>query len=199
MSFGARLQEARLKKGLTLEDVANKVGKTKSTVQRYETGEVSRLDNELIILLSEIVGVSPIYLMGWEEANTSEVVSLPVLGSIACGEPITADENINEYREILKDNLPSGKLFYLVAKGDSMYPKIPDGSYVLVREQQNVENGEIAAVLVNGDEEATLKRVRKFGDRILLEAINDGYAPYLIDEDNPARIIGKAVKLEVDL
>lgn len=199
MSFGARLQEARLKKGLTLEDVANKIGKTKSTVQRYETGEVSRLDNEMIILLSEIVGVSPIYLMGWEEANTSEVVSLPVLGMIACGEPITADENINEYREILKDNLPSGKLFYLVAKGDSMYPKILDGSYVLVREQQDVENGEIAAVLVNGDEEATLKRVRKFGDRILLEAINDGYAPYLIDEDNPARIIGKAVKLEVDL
>lgn len=199
MSFGSRLQEARLKRGLTLEEVAKRIGKTKSTIQRYETGEVSRLDNELIVALSEIVDVSPIYLMGWEEANTGEVVSLPVLGLIACGEPITADENINEYREVLKENLPSGKLFYLVAKGDSMYPKIPDGSYVLVREQSDVENGEIAAVLMNGDEEATLKRVRKLGDSILLEAINDGYAPYLIDKNNPARIIGKAVKLEVDL
>ena len=80
-----------------------------------------------------------------------------------------------------------------------MSPKIPDGSYVLVREQSDVENGEIGAVLLNGDEGATLKRVRKLGDSVLLESINEDYAPYLITDDNPARIIGKAVKLEVDL
>lgn len=80
-----------------------------------------------------------------------------------------------------------------------MDPTIPDGSYVLVREQEDVENGEIAAVLVNGDEEATLKKVRKLGDSILLEAINDEYEPYLVNEEKPARIISKAIKVEVDL
>lgn len=199
MSFGIRLQEARNRKKLTLEEVAEMVGKTKSTIQRYESGEVSRLDNEIIMKLADVLGVSPVFLMGWEQPNVAQTTKIPVLGIIACGEPITAEENINEYREALKDNLPSGNLFYLKAKGDSMYPKIPDGSYVLVREQSDVENGEIAAVLLNGDEEATLKRVRKLGKTILLEALNEEYEPYVINEENPARIIGKAVKLEVDL
>ena len=199
MAFGNRLHEARKRSGLTLEELAKKVGKTKSTVQRYESGEVSRLDNSLIVDIADAVGVSPVYLMGWTNESANNSVLIPVLGSIACGEPITAEENVNEYRETLKSSIPSGNLFYLRAKGDSMSPKIPDGSYVLVREQSDVENGEIGAVLLNGDEEATLKRVRKLGDSVLLESINEDYPPYLITDDNPARIIGKAVKLEVDL
>ncbi len=79
------------------------------------------------------------------------------MGKIACGDPITADENLTGYRYESPDNLPSGNLFYLQAKGDSMEPTIPNGSYVLIREQPEVENGEIAAVLVNGDTEALLK------------------------------------------
>ena len=199
MAFGNRLHEARKRSGLTLEELAKKVGKTKSTVQRYESGEVSRLDNSLIVDIADAVGVSPVYLMGWTNESANNSVSIPVLGSIACGEPITAEDNVNEYRETLKSSIPSGNLFYLRAQGDSMSPKIPDGSYVLVREQSDVENGEIGAVLLNGDEEATLKRVRKLGDSVLLESINEDYPPYLITDDNPARIIGKAVKLEVDL
>ena len=199
MSFGNRLHEARTRSGLTLEELANRIGKTKSTVQRYESGEVSRLDNELIVSIADTLGVSPVYLMGWTNKTAENSTLIPVLGTIACGEPITAEENIEEYRETLKSSVPTGNLFYLKAKGDSMYPKIPDGSYVMVREQSDVENGEIAAVLLNGDEEATLKRVRKLGDSILLESINEEYEPYLVNEDNPARIVGKAVKLEVDL
>lgn len=80
-----------------------------------------------------------------------------------------------------------------------MEPRIPDGSYVLVREQTDVENGEIAAVLLNGDEEATLKRIRKLDEILLLESINEEYAPYIVNENNPAKIIGKAMKVEFDL
>ncbi len=129
----------------------------------------------------------------------NETVKIPVLGTIACGEPILADENILEYRNTFNHNLPTGELFYLKAKGDSMTPSIPDSSYVLIRRQEEVENGEIAAVLINGDTEATLKKVRRLGNNILLEAINEEYAPYLINEENPARIIGKAVKVEYNL
>lgn len=76
-----------------------------------------------------------------------------------------------------------------------MQPVIKENSYVMIRKQDDVENGEIAAVLLNGDTEATLKKVRKLGDTILLEAINEEYAPYIVNENNPARIIGKAVKV----
>ena len=127
------------------------------------------------------------------------MVRIPIIGTIACGDPILAEENIIGYRYHLKETLPKGKTFYLTAKGDSMEPKIPDGSDVLIRLQDDVEDGEIAAVLVNGDTEATLKRVKKQGDIVMLVAENNAYAPYIVTEYNPARILGKAVGVSFDL
>ena len=131
--------------------------------------------------------------------SNDNVVAIPIIGVIACGDPILADENIIGYRYHLKDRLPKGQSFYLTAKGDSMEPKIPNGSDVLIRLQNDVEDGEIAAVLVNGDSEATLKRVKKQGDIVMLVAENNAYAPYIVTEHNPARILGKAVGVSFDL
>lgn len=195
MSFSKRLQDARIKSGLTQEEVGKKVGKSKSTIQRYETGNVSKLDNETIAQLAEAVRVSPIYLMGWTEVNPVNTVKIPILGEIACGDPIIAEDNIIDYQTRIADDLPKGELFYLRAKGDSMAPDIKSGALVLCRQQPEVENGEIAAVLVNGNTEATLKKVRKINDSILLEPINDDYEPYIVNKDNPATIVGKAVEV----
>ncbi|HGF7676961.1 TPA: LexA family protein [Enterococcus faecium] len=126
-------------------------------------------------------------------------VKIPILGEIACGEPILAEENIDGYIEEFTDNLPSGELFYLKTKGDSMSPTIPNNAYVLIRQQENVEDGEIAAVLVNGDTEATLKRIKRQGDIVLLIPDNKEYPPYIITKENPARILGKAIKFSADL
>lgn len=195
MSFSRRLQEAREKSGLTLEEVGEKVGKSKSTIQRYESGHVTKLDNEMISKLAEAVRVSPVYLMGWTNVNPVNTVQIPILGDIACGDPITAEDNIIGYQTRISDDLPKGELFYLRAKGNSMSPDIKSGALVLCRQQPDVENGEIAAVLVNGNTEATLKKVRKINDTILLEPINDEYEPYIVNKDNPATIIGKAVEV----
>ena len=112
---------------------------------------------------------------------------------------ILADENIDGYKEEITDSLPHGDLFYLKTKGDSMVPTVPLNSYVMIRLQPDVEDGEIAAVLVNGDSEATLKRVKRIGNTVMLMPDNPKYDPYIVDEENPARIIGKAVKITVDL
>lgn len=130
---------------------------------------------------------------------TSNAIKIPIIGQIACGLPILAEENFNDFRYEFPEHLPSGTLFYLEAKGNSMEPTIPDGSYVLIREQQNVEYGEIAAVLVNGDTEATLKRVKHQGETILLMPDNPNYEPYIVTPENPARIIGKAIRYTKDL
>lgn len=181
----------------------------KSALSQYVNGK-QEPDQHRIYLLAKTLNVNEAWLMGFDvpmerESKPSNLIEIkqtkmiPVLGTIACGEPILADENISDYRETFNHNLPNGELFYLEAKGDSMSPAIPNGSYVLLKKQKDVENGEIAAVLVNGDEEATLKRVRKLNGSTLLEAINESYAPYIVNENNPARIIGKAVKVEYDL
>lgn len=207
MNIGDRIKKARLQRGLTLIEVAEKLGKTEATIQRYESGNIKNLKNDTIEELANVLNVSPAHLMGWDTPTTPSnmiafspaTVKIPILGKIACGDPITAEENLIGYRYDSPDNLPSGNLFYLQAKGDSMEPTIPNGSYVLIREQPEVENGEIAAVLVNGDTEATLKRVKRQGDTVFLMPDNPRHEPYVITADNPARIIGKAIRYTQDL
>ena len=207
MNIGDRIKKARLQRGMTLIEVAEKLGKTEATIQRYESGNIKNLKNDTIEELANVLNVSPAHLMGWDTtSNPTNMVALspatvkiPVLGKIACGDPITAEENLIGYRFESPDNLPSGKLIYLQAKGDSMEPTIPNGSYVLIREQPEVENGEIAAVLVNGDTEATLKRVKRQGETVFLMPDNPKHEPYVITADNPARIIGKAIRYLQDL
>lgn len=207
MNLGDRIKKARLDRGLTLLEVAERLGKTEATIQRYESGNIKNLKNDTIEDLASVLNVSPAYLMGWDTdfiptniiSLSPTTVKIPVLGKIACGDPITAEENLIGYRYESPDLLPSGKLIYLQAKGDSMEPTIPNGSYVLIREQPDVENGEIAAVLVNGDTEATLKRVKKQGDTVFLMPDNPRHEPYVITSDNPARIIGKAIRFTQEL
>ena len=89
--------------------------------------------------------------------------------------------------------VPSGTLFGLRCKGDSMEPTIPNGALAIIREQPEVEDGEIAAVLVDDDNEATLKRVKHQGNLVMLMPDNKNYDPIILDEEHPGRIVGKAV------
>ena len=191
---------------LTQADLANKLDVAPTAISAWEVGRNKPLMDK-IEQMSTLFNVKKSDLLGDEidtptnlvPINRASIVSIPILGTIKCGQPILAEDNITGYREELSDRLPSGNLFYLKSQGDSMVPTIPEGSLVLIREQPTVEYGEVAAVLVNGDTEATLKRVKKQGDIIMLIADNTDYPPYIITESNPARIIGKAIQVSVDL
>ncbi|CZR03679.1 LexA family protein [Trichococcus collinsii] len=205
--IGGRIKHFRESRNMTQDELAEMLRTTRQSISRYENGE-RKANQDLLFELASIFKVSlddffPARNL-YEQTNITKVtpenmVAIPVIGTIACGDPILADENIIGYRYHLKDRLPKGQTFYLTAKGDSMEPKIPDGSDVLIRMQDDVEDGEIAAVLVNGDCEATLKRVKKQGNIVMLIAENSAYAPYIITKENPAKILGKAVGVSFDL
>lgn len=95
--------------------------------------------------------------------------------------------------------MPSGDIIALHISGDSMSPGIPNGSNVLIRLQEEVEDGEIAAVQINGDSEATLKRIKRQNNLIMLVADNPKYPPIVITAENPAKVIGKAVQVIYNL
>lgn len=188
-------------------DLANKVGMDRSTISRYLSG-TRKIPMDEIPRIASALDVTPVELLvdnkEIKKINnikpiTSKMVKIPILGTIACGDPILVAENIEGYIYEISDGLPSGELFSLIAKGDSMEPTIPNGSKVIVREQPDVENGEIAAVRVNDDSEATLKRIKKQGDIVMLMPDNPNYDPIIITENNPATIIGKAVRVIKDL
>jgi repressor LexA len=192
---------------MTQDELAEMLKTTRQSISRYENGE-RKANQDLLFELASIFKVSLDDFFPEREyshppnlipAIESNMVAIPIIGTIACGDPILADENIIGYRYHLRETLPSGDTFYLKAAGDSMEPTIRNGADVLIRLQEDVEDGEIAAVLVNGDSEATLKRVKKQGDIVMLVAENSAYAPYIITEKNPARILGKAVEVVFDL
>jgi len=158
-----------------------------------------------IVMMSELFEVPVTHFFDLKDglSNIIEVsqrtVRIPVLGEIACGDPILVEANYEDYRTVLEENIPAGDLVYLQAKGDSMNPTIPNGSMVLIRIQEEVENGEIAAVTFNLNAYATLKRVKKQNGIIILMPDNPSHEPIVVTRENPVRIIGKAIRSEQTL
>lgn len=207
------IKHRRKELGMTQTDLAKKLGYTdKSMISKIENGSID-LPQSKIISFAEVLNISPSDLMGWEEPSPANKLdyskisnimplpykegrTVPLIGSIACGVPILADENI-EKEVMLPEDISAD--FCLRCKGDSMInARIYDGDIVFIRKQPMVENGEIAAVLIDemaDVSEATLKRVYIYKDKIMLIAENPAYPPmvYSNEDMNSVRIVGKAV------
>lgn len=202
-----RIKRLREEKDISQDELAKRCGySSRSTISKIEKGE-RNLTGDKIQILADVLGVKPSYLMDGDAEDNFDVFSIkgvlplprtskkPRLGVIACGEPILAEENIEDYDDV-PDDIKCD--FTLLCEGDSMVnARIFDGDIVYIREQPQVENGEIAACLVEGDFEtkATLKRFYKYDDKIILQAENPAYPPfvYVNEEMNRVRVIGKAV------
>lgn len=200
MEIGKLLKQRRLELQLTLEEVGNAVGVGKSTVKKWEDGYIANMKRDKIASLAKVLRLSPATIMGLDidigyEYNNiiplPNMNKIPLLGDIACGEPILAEENIECNIDIPEDITAD---FALRCKGDSMIDaRILDGDIVYIKQQPTVNNGEIAAVLI-GDE-ATLKKVYLTGDTLTLLACNSAYEPFVYTgtELENIRILGKAV------
>lgn len=212
--IGERLKYARDElRGMSLQDVAEASGVARSTVQRYETAKIQNIKLPVVESFARVLNVNPAWLIGksddMEISSTNfidtslfpnvfplpKTKKVPLLGTIACGEPILATENIEAYVDMDSDIHAD---FALRCQGDSMInARIMDGDLVYIRKQDMVENGEIAAVLLDdcSESQATLKRVYISDDKIRLCAENPNYQDIVFFENdmNKVRIIGKAV------
>ena len=198
MTFGARLRAARKAKQLTQKELAVKIKAAHNSISNWENNQ-NMPDPDTIQNLCWALDVEPNYFFSTDGINTlptnilpmPTMEKIPLLGSVACGAPILAEEHVEGYVD--KPSYIHAD-FSLTCKGDSMInARIFDGDVVYIRQQDTVESGEIAAVLI--ENEATLKRVRLFGDHISLEPENPQYRPIVLwgEEMNTVRILGKAV------
>lgn len=196
------LRKLRRERDLTLEQLAEALGTSRQTIHRYESGAISNIPPEKIELLAEVLGTTPSALMGWTdkampkpEASPSPK-KIPLLGKIACGEPIYAQQ---EYDNYVYASPGIDADFCLEARGDSMIgARIFDGDTVFIRAQSSVDNGDIAAVII--DDEATLKRVYFYPgeSKLVLSPENPKYAPlvYTNEELDSVKILGRAVAFQ---
>lgn len=198
MTFGTKLKNIRLSMKLSQDEFAKKLNTTKQVISRYEneqrTPKISIAQEYADILgipLSELIDNNVDFPVATNIISLPETISIPLVGSIACGEPILAEENLEGY---VKAPAFCEADFALRCKGDSMSgARILDGDIVMIRQQPDVDDGDIAAVLI--DDEATLKRVYKMPGRLVLRPENPSYLPIdITGEDlNGIRILGKAV------
>ncbi|MBW4083567.1 LexA family transcriptional regulator [Paenibacillus sp. S150] len=199
---GKNIKKYRDIRNYSLQILAEKVGITKKTVQRYENGE-HKFDMDRLRDLAAALDVTVnqltegAYTYTGTEIENSEYISLPVVGKISCGNGELAYESIEGYETTPRSWINGGEYFYLRAKGDSMNgARIYDGDLLLIRGQEEVEDGEIAAVLI--DEEAVLKKVYKQNNTLILQSANPNYAPIILTgEEKNIRIIGKLKKVVI--
>lgn len=209
MNMGQKIYELRTQKGLTLEELGNMVGVGKSTVRKWENGIIANMKRDKILEVSRALDTSPAYLMGWDEDEHSninnvypiELKRFPLLGKIACGEPRYASEDRESY--VMSGTVVKAD-FCLTACGDSMInARIHDGDVVFIRRQDMVDNGDIAAVVVNNDSDATLKRFFYYKEKalLILKPENPKYDDLIFqgEELNDVHILGKAIAFQSDV
>ena len=195
-----RLKEARKAARMTQAEVAKILGVNQNTYSYWETGK-TKIDNISLSKLAEIFNVSIDYLLDIQPPVKG--VRVPIYGSVPAGVPLEAIENIEGYEEITPALASKGEYFALKIKGESMSPFILNNDIVIVRKQSEIESGDIAIVLVNGDE-ATCKTVKISDDGITLIGHNTMvYPPHFYSQKEiatlPVRIIGRVVEVKRSL
>lgn len=205
MTVGDRIRQVRQEQDVTQQELADYIGVSKQAVYKYENNIVTNIPTDKVDAIAKRLKVSPAYLMGWEEKPTApaprpipkgfepmpKMKKIPLVGSIACGTPILAQQNIEKLVDV-PENIRCD--FSLTCHGDSMVGAgIHDKDVVYIHIQPEVENGEIAAVRIG--EEATLKRVYLHTDYIELRPENAAFESIIRrkEEMNDVHIEGKAV------
>ena len=205
MTTGQRMRERRKEIGLSAEKVAEMLHLSPATIYRYENGDIEKVPGDFLGPIAKVLNTTPAYLMGWETTEQEEPAPLsnviplprtykvPLVGTIACGQPILAVEEADETVDVPEWVRAD---FALTCKGDSMInARIFDGDIVYIKSQPEVENGQIAAVRI-GDE-ATLKKVyyTPGSNRITLRACNPLYADMVYEGETLSQIqvLGLAV------
>jgi len=209
MTIGERIKQRRKELGLSVDEVADRLGKNRATVYRYESNDIENFPVGTLEPIAKILETTPAKLMGWnsnddlpngksESISRPRGVKIPVLGDVAAGIPIEAIEDIIDYEEIDENLARRGDFFGLRIKGNSMSPRIQSGDVVIVRVQSDAENGDIVIAKVNGDD-ACCKKLLKHNDGITLLSFNQDYEPLSFNKQDiaslPVSIIGKVVEL----
>lgn len=194
-----RLKEAMALRGMRAVDLVNASGVSKGSISLYLSGR-NIATNDRLYAIAKALRVNPAWLMGYDvEMNdihifypglesAPKMVRVPILGAIACGKPITSEENYTGFADV-PEHIKCD--FCLRCKGDSMIgARIYDGDIVYVKSQPEVENGQIAAVQIDGD--VTLKRLYAFSDHLILRAENPAYPDLIYDDRNDVHVLGRA-------
>lgn len=202
MEFKDILKKLRKEYSLSQEELAKRVNTSRSSIGNYENGE-NFPSTDILLKLADTFNCTVDHLLGKEDKLQELKESLfliPIVGKIPAGEPLLAEDNIVAYLPIdpsMYGLSNPDNLFFLQVIGDSMNNVIPDGSYVLIKKQDYAETGDVVAAIINGDNEATLKRFKQLDDMFVLlepDSTNPEHIQRVINlKDTDFKIVGKVI------
>lgn len=198
-NMGTIIKKRREQLGISQEQLANILGyKSRSSINKIELNHTD-LPQSKIVALAKALSVTPAYLMGWEDleqptpkSNGYPTVRIPVLGDVAAGVPILAQQDIIGYEDIPADMAKTGEYFGLKIKGDSMEPKIHDNDIVIVKSMSDAENNDIVIAMINN--EAVCKRLVKYTNSLVLRSLNSNYDDIELHPDDDIHILGVVIE-----
>ena len=197
--FAERLKSLREERTVSQKELASALDVAQSAVGNWESG--ARQPNlDRLRKLASFFEVPVGYLLGAEErpASDPDRHRVPVLGYVRAGLPLTAEELVLGYEDVSREIADAGDHFALRVQGDSMEPYLLSGDVVIVRQQEDVDSGDTAVVLIRG-EDATVKKLVKHDNGVALVASNPKYEPLFFTAEEvdslPVRVLGKVVEL----
>ncbi|MBQ6483083.1 MAG: helix-turn-helix domain-containing protein [Anaerolineaceae bacterium] len=196
MNIGDRIKAKRIEHGLTLEELAQKIGVNKTAIHKYENGVVTNIPLNRLEAIADALDCSPVYLMMGSDSDLNGIQNImpirslqhhriPLIGAVALGEPILAEQEYDVFVDA-----PIKADYALRTEGDSMNPTYLDGDIVFIRAVDEVNDGTVAVVLI--DDSATLKHVYHQEDGLWLTGDNPAFPPMSVkaSEHDVIRILG---------
>lgn len=206
-TFQNRLEKALRIRNMKPVELHEKTGISESLISKYLSGNAVARQRKLS-LISDTLNINPVWLMGYDipmEKNLklddlgNPIIEIPLLGVVKAGYDYLAEENWIGTVDVDKKLSDSGELFALKVKGDSMSPVLIEDDIVIIKKQDDFENGDIVVALVNGNE-ATIKKGKKSDNSILLQPLNTNYEPLIFTKEEmktiPVTIIGIVKQLK---
>ncbi|MBG9987594.1 helix-turn-helix domain-containing protein [Aerococcaceae bacterium DSM 111176] len=181
-----RIKRLREEKGLSLKELGDLIGKNLSTVQRYESGLISTLSEEVVFAIADALEVTPAYLLGWSDMTTVEVTSVPIVEAIVEGEFISKSTI-----DIALTNVTDKQLTYYFAD-DAMYPEIHENSLILAKNKSKAEDGSLVVILPDESTQPLVRRLKYIDDTAIFIPVDLEHEVYTVDT---ASIIGDVVSV----
>lgn len=193
MTIGEKIKQARLAKGYTQEELGNLVGVKKAAINKYESGIVQNLKRSMIAKLADALDIDPVSLIGIDDELPKGIIPIsqlrrhriPVLGSMAAGEPIYDEE----FPDVVVDG-PLDADFALRVKGDSMEPEYLNDDLVFLKSTPDLSHdGAVCAIAI--DDDVALKHVYRHPDSVMLTSNNSAYGPMVYSfQEHKIQILG---------
>jgi lexA repressor len=206
MKVNEIIKKRRKELGLTLKQVAEKLGVSESLISRYESNDVKNMGIDKIIPLAKVLDTTPAFLMGWEtkkekeniniDTVTTDYMMIPLYSSISAGYG-ASDVDFIEMIPVFGLRKNGTEYFAVKVKGDSMEPKIPNNSTIIIKKDIQIESGEIGAFNLNDENFVKQKKLVK--DKLVLHSFNLAYDDKVVSEFDDFKEYGKVVKVMIDL